>query len=110
MLLGSFTPQKYESFLVQRRKCWVPITVHGVNIFLVIAKQSAMIISKKALNILSVQLLGHLPSKSGVVLLCKLHDHLCGCAELQCLLWVEPARNAIEPPRIERSTPRVDFD
>ena len=56
-----------------------------------------MIVSQKMLNILGVQLLWHLPSKPGVVLLYELHDHLCGGTELQCLLWVEPARNAVEP-------------
>ena len=56
-----------------------------------------MIVSQKMLNILGVQLLWHLPSKPGMVLLCKLHDHLCGGTELQCLLWVEPAGNAVEP-------------
>ena len=56
-----------------------------------------MIVSQKVLNILGVQLLWHLPSKPGVVLPYELHDHLCGGTELQCLFWVEPARNAVEP-------------
>ena len=69
-----------------------------------------MIIFQEKLNILGVQLLWHLPSKPGMVLFGELHDNLCRCAELQCLLRVESAWNAVEPATIERSTPRVDFD
>ena len=69
-----------------------------------------MIIPQKMLDVPSIQLFWHLPPKPGMVLLGELHDDLCGCAELQCLLRVESAWNAVEPATIERSTPRVDFD
>ena len=68
-----------------------------------------MVIPQKILNIPRVQLLWHLPIIPGVMLLYKLHDHLCGGTELQCLLRMESAGNAVEPTAIERSTPRVDF-